>query len=348
MRNRILRLAALAIALFCVTSTAHAQGNSIRGKVRNPTGQNVSQMMIELQNGTGQTVDTTVTNSEGDFSFAGLTGTSYIVVIRNLDFETVNEHVEFVRTSGPEDPGERRTVQITLVSKGSAGGTAPVNRTVPAQNLPKGARDSLERAMKLAKESKSNEAIAAYQEAIKIYPTYFEAHLLLAGEYLKAERLGDAINEFEEARKINPKDDRVYRGFGQVLMMQKKYALASQVLAEASRLNPTDASILLMRGTALIEHAIAINPSASKEAAAERNASFGMAEKALLEAFEVSGRKLASTHLQLARLYEKKGDRGKAADEIESYLKMAPDDKKADALRAAVKTLRSPASDKKP
>jgi len=320
------------------------QGNSIRGKVSNSAGKNMSQIMVEIETGNGQPVETTVTNNEGDFSFSGLTGTSYIVVIRLLDYEPVSEHVDFVRTTGPDDPGERRTVQITLTPKGG-NITIPSNRVVSGQNVPKAAREALERAIKLAKENKSPEAVTAMKESIKAFPDYFEAHLLLGGEYLKLGRLEDAIAEFEQARKINAKDDRVYRGFGQVLMIQKKYALASQVLGEAARLSPSDPGILLMRATALIEHAIAINPSASKEAAAERESAFGMAEKSLARAFELSGKKLAAVHLQLARLYEKKGRAG-AADELDKYLKMAPDDKKADAIRAAIKTLRGPVAEK--
>jgi len=307
----------------------------------------MSQLMVEVETGNGQPVETTVTNNEGDFSVSGLTGTSYIIVIRHPDYEPVSEHVDFIRTTGPDDPGEQRTVQITLLPKAGTN-VIPPNRTVPAQNLPKAAREALERAMKLAKENKSTDAVAALQEAIKIYPDYFDAHLLLGGEYLKMEKLNDAIAAFEQARKINPKDDRVYRGFGQVLMVQKNYPLASQVFAEAARLNPSDPGILLMHATALIEHAIVINPAASKEAAAERENSLAMAEKSLAKAFEMSGKKLAAVHLQMARLYERKGDRARAADEIEKYLKMAPDDKKADAYRAAIKTLRSPAPERKP
>jgi tetratricopeptide (TPR) repeat protein len=130
-------------------------------------------------------------------------------------------------------------------------------------------------------------------------------------------------------------------------MMQKKYALASNVFGEAARLNPTDPAIVLLRGTALIDHAITINPSASKEAAAERDNAIGMAEKDLLRAFDLSGKRLAAVHLQLARLYEKKGERSRAADELEEYLKMAPEDKRADAFRAAVKALRAPAVEKR-
>ncbi len=341
MTNRILALVTLVVLCFALSASAWQQGNSIRGKVSNSAGKNMSQIMVEIETGNGQPVETTVTNNEGDFSFSGLTGTSYIVMIRLLDYEPVSEHVDFVRTTGPDDPGERRTVQITLTPKGG-NITIPSNRVVSGQNVPRAAREALERAIKLAKENKSPEAVTAMKEAIKAFPDYFEAHLLLGGEYLKMGRLDDAIAEFEQARKINAKDDRVYRGFGQVLMIQKKYALASQVLGEAARLSPSDPGIPLMRGAALIEHAIAINPSASKEAAAERESSFGMAEKSLAQAFELSGKKLAAVHLQLARLYEKKGDRARAADELENYLKMAPDDKKADALRAAIKTLRGP------
>jgi tetratricopeptide (TPR) repeat protein len=317
------------------------QGNSIRGKVINSAGRNLSQVVVQLETGNGQPINVTVTNNEGDFSFAGLSETSYIVVIREADYNQISEHVDFVRTVGPDDPGERRTIQITLVP---AGGTAtiPSNRTVVSQSVPKLARESLERALRLSRESKAQEAVAALQEAIKAYPDYFAARLLLAGEYLKMDRLDDAIAEFEQARRINSKDDRVYQGFGQVLMRQKKYALASQVFGEAFRLNPTDPNILMMRAAAFLEHALSTTASSSKEAAAEREKSFRMAEGDLARAFELSGRRLAPVHLQLARLYEKKGDRSRAADELEQYLRMIPDDKKADSIKAAIKTLRAP------
>jgi Tfp pilus assembly protein PilF len=307
----------------------------------------MSQIIVQLETGNGQQINQALTNNEGDFIFTGLSETSYIIVISTPEFNEVNEHVDFVRTVGPNDPGEQRTVQITLAPKGEAA-NIPANRTLSALSLPKGAREALERAVKYSRENKSAESIAALQEAIKIYPDYFDAHLLLGGEYLKAERLNDSIAEFEQARRINPMDDRVYRGFGQVLMIQKKFALASQVFAEAARLNPSDPGLLLMRAGALIEHASALNPSSSREAATERETSFGLAEKYLTQAFEMSGKKLAAAHLQLARLYEKKGDRTRAADELELYLKMVPDDKRADQFRAAIKILRTPEPQRKP
>lgn len=334
----ILMLAVISAAL---PAEAWAQGHTVRGKIRNQSGQNMARVIVHIETGNGSLINTTVTNNEGDFQFSGLSDTSYIVIAEAADYLKVSEHVDFVRSVGPESPGETRTVEIVLTPRNSTV-LAPSNRTISGQNVPAAAREALDRALKLSKENKSMEAVAAMQEAITAYPEYFDAHLMLAGELMKQMRLDEAIGQFDQARKVNPKDDRVYQGFGQVLMMQKKFALAAQVFGEAARLNQSDPGILLMRAGALIEHAAAINPSASKEASVERETSFGMAEKDLAKAFEMSGRKLASVHLQAARLYEKKGDRARAADEIEQYLKMAPDDKKADALRAAIKTLRSP------
>ena len=56
----------------------------------------------------------------------------------------------------------------------------------------------------------------------------------------------------------------------------------------------------------------------------------------------MSGKKLAAVHLQLARLYEKRGDRARAAAELEQYLRQSPDDKKATEIREAIKKLRAP------
>lgn len=348
MRNHpVTMILVLGVVSAALATSAWAQGNSIRGKVRNQSGQNMPRIIVQIETGNGSPINTTVTNNEGDFQFSGLGETSYILVVEAPDHLRASEHVDFVRNVGPDAPGENRTVEIILTPK-TAAPVVPSNRTISGQNVPKAARDALDRALKLSKENKSQEAVAAMQEAITAYPQYFDAHLMLAAELMKQGRLDEAIAEFDQARKTNPKDDRVYQGFGQVLLMQKKYALAVQVFGEAARLNPTDPGILIMRAGALIEHASAINPSVSKEASVERESAFGMAEKDLAKAFELSGKKLATVHLQAARLYEKKGDRARAADELEQYLKMAPDDKKADAYRAAIKTLRSPASEKKP
>lgn len=349
-KSTLAKTLAFAIASLTAISVSVLQGNSIRGKVRNSMGQNLARVIVNLETGNGSPVNTTVTNNEGDFAFGGLSETSYIITISSPDYNEVREHVDFIRTTSADAPGEQRTVEVTLTPKGTPSSVAinPPNRTISGQNVPKAARDALDRSLKLSRENKTDDAIAALNDALKIFPDYFDAHLLLAGEMLRQNRLDEAIAQFELARKVNPNDDRVYQGFGQVLVKQKKYALASQVFAEAARLNPADSTILLMRSAALIEHALAQNPAASKTAANERQTAFDAAEKDLKKTVDLGGKNVGQAYLQLARLYEKRGERDKAASALESYLKAVPEAKNASSVRDAIKTLRMPASSSKP
>jgi tetratricopeptide (TPR) repeat protein len=322
--------------------SAHAlQGHTIRGKVRSTAGFNVPRVTVSLENGSGALINQTVTNNEGDFFFGGLDDTSYQITISAPDYNPASERVEFVRNVGAGDPGETRTIEITLVAKG---GIRPPRAGLNfVQNVPPAARAAYESALKLLRDARAPDALASLQEAIRLFPDYFDARFLLASEYIKGGKLGEAITELNEAQRINPKDDRVWHAFGSVLMQQRKFAVAARIFAEAARLSPNDPQYLLLQATALIEQAASIAPGKADE----RNYAFTEAEKSLARADELSNRKLAAVHLQRARLYEKRGDRARAADELERYLRQSPDLKNAAAIREAIKTLRTPASDDK-
>ena len=320
---------------------ARAQGHSIRGKVRTSAGFNVPRVTVSLESGNGALIDQTVANNEGDFFFGNLSDQSYQVTISAPDYNPAAERVEFVRSIGPGEPGETRTIEITLTGRG---GVRPPRAGLNfVQNVPPTARAAYESSLKLAKEGRAPESLAALQEAIKIFPDYFDARFLLANEYVKQNKLPEAITELNEAQRINPKDDRVWYVFGGVLMQQRKYAVAARVFAEAARLSPNDPQYLLLQATALIEQAALVEPNKADE----RNYAYSEAEKSLARAEQLSERKLAAVHLQRARLYERRGERARAADELERYLRQSPDLKNAAAIREAIKTLRTPASDKK-
>ncbi|MCA1628828.1 MAG: carboxypeptidase regulatory-like domain-containing protein [Acidobacteria bacterium] len=341
MRFRLIPLIAFA-ALLCASSSAEAraQGHSIRGKVRNAAGSNVSRAIITLEKN-GAPVDQTVANNEGDFSFTGLTETSYTVVVSAPDYNPASESVDFVRPTNADSAGETRTVEITLLAKG---GVRPPRAGLNfAQNVPRTARDAFESGVRLARENKPAEAVAAYEGAIKIFPDYFDAHFVLASEFARQGKFDDATKHLQEARRVNERDDRVWELFARILMRQRKFAVAARVFGEASRLNPTDAQYLVSQASAFIEQASATDASKSKAAADEREFAFAEAEKSLARAEQLD-RKLAEVNLQRARLYEKRGDRARAASELEQYLRKAPNAKNAEGVRQAIKTLRSQAA----
>jgi predicted Zn-dependent protease len=324
------------VLLACFASSAYSQGHTIRGKIRNSLGTNVGRISVMLERN-GALIDQTVSNNEGDFTFTGLTDTSYTLAISAPDYNPATDSVEFVRSTGADQPGETRTIEITLIAKG---GVRPARAGLTfVQDIPKSARAAFESGIKAARENRVPEAMSAYESAIGIFPDYFDARLVLANELAKQGKFQEAIKHLDEARRVNPNDDRVFDLFARIMMQQRKFAVAARIYAEAARLNPADALYLLAEGTALVEQASSIDASQSKAAADERTFVFTEAEKVLLEALRLN-KQLADVHLQLARVYEKRGERPRAAAELEQYLKKAQNVKNAEAIRQAIKTLR--------
>jgi tetratricopeptide (TPR) repeat protein len=299
-------------------------------------------VLVELQTGNGTPINQTVTNNEGDFHFGGLFESSYTVIVNAPDHEPASEIVQFGRTIDENTIGESRTIEITLIS--TVGARITPARAAFVQNVPEPARAAYNRASKLVGAAKSKERIAALRESVQLFPDYFDAHLELGSEFLRGGELNDAITEFDHARRVNPKDDRVYYYFGQVMLKQRKSALAAAVFAEAARLNPNEIQYPLLRGSALIDAASAIDPKQSKQAADDRNLLLDEATKSLTRAYELSDKKLAAYHKEMARVYERRGDKARTADELEAYLRKSPNAPNAAATRELIKTLRSQAS----
>src|SRR5438105_12864683 len=111
------------LGLLISSSASGQQGNSIRGKVRNSSGANMSQVVISIETGNGSPFAQTATNNEGDFFFGGLTETSYVLTVSAADYNPVTEHVDFVNRTGPDSPGETRTIEMTLTPKSGARST---------------------------------------------------------------------------------------------------------------------------------------------------------------------------------------------------------------------------------
>ena len=339
MNSRKMSLCFLVLLMFFMSAVnVFAQGHSVRGKVRNAAGTSIPRATVVIERN-GATIDQTVTNNEGDFFFSGLTDTSYTVIASAADYNPGRESVEFVRPTGPTSPGETRTIEITLASKEIV--RPPRAGLNFVQDVPKAARDAFDSGVRLTRAKRREEAIASYETALKHYPDYFDAHFVLATELAAAGRLQEAITHLEAARKVNPKDDRVYDLFARIMIQQRKYAVAARIYAEAERLSPTDPQYPLSRGTAFIDQASMIDPSKSTAAADERSYALAEAEKALKQAQLLGSRRLPEVHLQLARLYEKRGEQGRAADELEQYLRKNPGAPNAAAIREAIKQLRS-------
>lgn len=212
------------------------------------------------------------------------------------------------------------------------------------QNVPSTARAIFERAMKMRKAGKTQVAKSLIEEALKLFPGYFDARYALANDLAIAGNLNEAITQLELARKINPNDDRLYQSFGAILIEQKRYALASAAFTEAARLNPANPRYPLMRGVAILYYVSEMD-AAKTESSDDKAFLLSKAEEALNRASMLSDRKIKIVHFYLGMLYEKKGEPLRAADELELYLRDNPQTNDANTIRATIERLRNSGKD---
>ncbi len=328
-----------------LTSTALSQGsNTLQGRVVTPDGSQPTAPVRVILTMSGRRIYETFTDLSGRFSFPGLARGSYIITAEG-DGRTFADTSVSAEVSAFGNAPQQFTQDIQL--RAIAGKSVSRATVISAftQEVPQAAREKLELANKLTDKGKSEDAIVQIEEAIRIFPRYFEAHLALANQLLKANRLNDAIRELDVAREINPNDERLYQSFGLLLMQQKNYPMAVAIFAEASRLNPSNPINVMMRATALIYRAANIDPATPKQLEA-RSQLLQQTELALTQAYELSGKKLKADSVTMAVFYDLKDEPGRAADELEDYLQKNPESKNAEAIRKEVTRLRLKASSK--
>lgn len=326
--------------------TAYPQGaHTLQGRVVTPAGNQPNNPVKVTLTLNGRRIYETFSDLSGRFSFTGLSRGRYQITAEGdgQSFDTTSVYAD-VSAFGSAPQLFTQDVQLRALPGKPMQQAGVVSSFY--QDVPKRAKEALERSIQLSGEGKAEAAIEKIQEAIKVFPEYFEAHFQLGNQFLKTGRFDEAISQLDRARQINPNDDRVYQSFGLVLMQQKNYAVAVAVFSEAVRLNPVSPFNALMRATALIHQAYAISPSSSDTAASDRQYIISRAEISLTQASNLSDKKVKADHLTLAMLYEMKGDYAGAAKELEGHLQENPNAKNADGLKTVIKRLRSSSNNK--
>ncbi len=330
------------LSVFCFAHGLLAQGvNTLQGTVIAPNGNPPNQSVRVSLTYSGRPIYETFTDLGGHFSFSGIATGTFELTVEGDDatFETTRVSVE-VGAFGSAPQSFTQNIQLRPMRAKPTARASVVNSF--SQNVPKSAQELFDRAVKSSGDGRTADAEKFLTDAIQIFPDYFEAHLLLGKLFLTANRLAEATAELDRARQINPKDDRAYQSFGVVMMRQRNFAMAVAVFSEAARLNPTNPVNTLLKTTALINQAYTIDPTASQKAAADRGYILERAESSLKQLSQLGDKKLLPDHFSLAMLYEMKGERARAADELEQHLRENPGLQNELQIREAIKKLRAP------
>jgi tetratricopeptide (TPR) repeat protein len=334
LERKVLRLLSVVLFALCFVLPVTAQmippsagdtglggANIITGTILAPSGQRLERRVnIRLQTMTrGDRV--TMTDEYGKFVFQGLVTGDYTVVIdKEKEFEPYSQSVEIKQFRG--FPAQTYNLNIRLEWKGRAEAKPGVLNAEFA-NVPPRALVYYNNAVEQAKKNDHPGAIEQLKLAIKEYPSFMLAFNELGVQYLNLNQLENADEAFQGALKIDPDAFAalINRGIANVLM--KRYGEAVPILRKALAKNDQSAVGHYFLGQALANLGL-----------------FEDAEKELLASLKLGEKEMKEAHRILAIIYTSRGAKKQAADELEAYLKLAPDAPDAEKLKDKIRQLR--------
>lgn len=353
--SAFLQLPLLVLLLLILPATSVCQGSGrdstgtggnhvITGKVYFPSGRRAEgSIQVKLQTyGMGEM--STLADASGSFTFTSLAPGNYTVVVNaGDDYEiareavTIDSDLSLPRSGTPITSGSRAyTVMVTLQTKAT-------NRTKPSvlnaalAEVPEEARTLYEKALDISKAGDSAKAIENLKSAIAIYPRFPLALNELGVQYLRIGQANNAVEPLRSATILSPDAASPKLNLGIALLETHQYRDAETQLRNALRISSTPTTHMYL-GLALY------HLQNSTEA-----------EKELKAAIDSSENKLAIAHYYLGGLYWKMGDEinreidhdrklleyRRAANELETYLRLTPNAPDAERVRGTIKQLRA-------
>ena len=303
------------------TDTGLGGGNAITGMILVSTGQRLERR-VSVRLRTMTTGDRLAMSDEyGNFAFRGLISGEYTVVIdKEKEFEPYSQSVDIRQFRGA--PPQVYPLNIRLQLKGRAD-AKPGVLNADFANVPQRARAYYDSAVEQAKKGDHAGAIEQLKLAIKEYPSFMLAFNELGVQYLKLNQLENADEAFQRALKITPDAFAALINRGIANFMMKRYGEAVPILRKALAKNDQSAVGHYFLGQALANLGL-----------------FEDAEKELQASLKLGKEEMKEAHRILAIIYVSRGAKKQAADELEAYLKLAPDAPDAEKLRDKIRQLR--------
>ena len=323
------RLALACLALLLASAGARAQGAyTLEGRVALATGAQPAQpVRVTLTLG-GRRLFETFTDLSGSFNFSGLKAGTYRLTAEGDGrlFETTSVEVEISSVGG----GLQVYANIQLRPKAGTPAASPAG-TVAAEEMdpgvPDAAKENYRRGLKSAAEGKAEQAVRAFEEAVKAHADFYAARMALAEQLSRLQRYEEALAAYRKASELKPERAEPYVGVGVALVGLKRY----------------EEGIRMLRGVVEVDKNIAA-PYLSLGYAEMLVGDYASAREHLLRALELGRAPLA--HVYLANVYEQTGEYAAAATHLEAYLKESPDSPQRESVRAALDKLRKKAGKK--
>jgi tetratricopeptide (TPR) repeat protein len=333
-----------AILLIISFTTTYAQGGGgndsigtggrhvIRGRIFFPSGRAADlRAKVKLES-TNSSAAYVLADPGGGFRFSNLEPGVYTLTVEaGEEYETVTESV-YIEGSlslggGAPTAGPMRIVQVPIYLRLKQLGRGDAKSGVvnaSQAGIPATAYELFDKALWSARAGDSKKAIEQLKAVVSTYPSFAAALNELGVQYLKLGQPDKAAEVLQSAVKFTPDQLMPHLNYGIALLNQKKYSEAEVELRQALKKNNVAPTAHMYLGIAqMSQH------------------NLDDAEKELELAIGSNSNEVGIAHRYLAGILWGKREYRRAADELETYLRLFPKASDAERTKAAIKELRS-------
>src|ERR1044071_7853687 len=206
--------------------------STIHGQVRHAKGgAPAERIFVRLERTTGGVIDEVFTDRTGKFRFSNLLPEQYYVIVHGYGYKEQQQHVDLKTTTSQYLSFSIEPDNLEAdATKATGAGVVDAKVPVAAQEEYSKGRTAI------LGNGKLRDGIAHLERAVKIYPNYLEANLMLGTAYMDDHQWERAESALRRALALNPKKIEPWVALGALYRQQKKYPEAEKSLLSALKI----------------------------------------------------------------------------------------------------------------
>jgi hypothetical protein len=308
-------------------STTNHLINIIEGTVYDPYQKPVPEIYVELQNDLYSTISRVRTPSSGRFTFTGLSSGHYNIKVltSGTNYLEQTQGVDLVNVVRGASDTAYLDIYLTFDSRKTRIGDSQITEAVFVQEIPELARSLYKSGLRKLNSKEFEAAIADLDKAIQIFPEYFDALNAAGCSLVGKKEYSRSVPYLIKAIDINQRSFSSFYSLGFAALQMNRIPEAAKAAKAALVLQNNSLNAHLLYGTVL-----------------RIQGDYEAALATLLKAKKLDkGSNIPEIYWQIALVYDKLNRFGDAADELEIYLKAAPDRKDKKEVEDLIQKLRS-------